>query len=322
MTLWKINCMEDGYPGMWHRWYRHQCVAVGWYAKWGYRLEGPAKDDQGWARARSALQRIAVGDQVVVALRGHRVGRIGQVTGKLIGDEHWDPLVPRTKRDPDGEMGRRVLVRWDMTAGPDSRDQVVLLPDGLRFTAGELRPTIAEIRSISIKDVRDAMNDRTNWIGLLSHFPYEKALSDFIAAYPHRLEDGLVLHPSEKIRERVFDDRTRLDVLLIDREERPVIVECKQHSPTVADLGQLRHYLKLLKKETEQEPRGILVHGGATKLRTDVVTTAAGTKKGTKKGDILLFWGVLSIIIRACRELHGPRVGAMFTTSSIAEMGG
>jgi len=30
---------------------------------------------------------------------------------------------------------------------------------------------------------------------------------------------------------------------------------------------------------------------------------------GRKKGDILLFWGGLSIIIRVCRELHGPRVG-------------
>ncbi len=181
-TLWKINCMEDRYPGMWHRWYRHQCVAVGWYAEWGFSLEGSANNDRGWARARGALQRIAVGDHVVVALRGHRVGRIGEVTGKRIGDEHWEPLVPRTKRDPDGEMGRRILVRWDMTVGPDSRDQVVLLPGHVRFTAGELRPTIAEIRSISLRDLRDAMNDRANWIGLLSHFPYEKALSDFVAA--------------------------------------------------------------------------------------------------------------------------------------------
>lgn len=273
-TLWKINCMEDSYPGMWHRWYRHQCVAVGWYAKLGYTLQGPAKN-RGWARARGALQRIAVGDWVVVALRGHRVGRIGEVTGKLVDDEHWDPLVPRSKGEPDGEMGRRILVRWDMTVGPESSDQVVLLPDQRHFTAGELRPTIAEIHSLSVTDLRKAMNDQVNWVGLLSHFPYEKALSDFIAAYPHRLEDGLVPHPSEKVRERVFDDKTRLDVLLLDRDERPVIVECKQHSPGVSDLRQLRHYLRLLKRETGEEPRGILVHGGATKLHGDIVKAAA-----------------------------------------------
>lgn len=274
MVLWKINCMEDRYPGMWHRWYRHQCVAVGWHAKWGYSLHGPT-NDPGWSRARSALQRITVGDHVVVALHGHRVGRIGEVTDKLIRDEDWDPLVPRTKRDPDGEMGRRVLVRWDMTVGPDTRDQVVLLPDGCRFTGGELRSTVAKIRSVSLGELRDAMNDPSNWVGLLSHFPYEQALSDFIAAYPHRLEDGLVLHPSEKVRERVFGDGTRSDVLLLDRDDQPVIVECKQYSPTIDDLKQLRHYLRLLTSETKEEARGILVHGGSGKLRADVARLAS-----------------------------------------------
>ena len=190
-TLWKINCMEDQYPGMWHRWYRHQCVAVGWYAKWGYTLKGTPKSDagwNGWVRARSILQRIAVGDHVVVALRGHRVGRLGEVTAKLVDDHHWDPLVPRSKGQPDGEMGRRVLVRWDMTSGPESRDQVVLLPHDVRFSAGELRPTIAEIRSVAVQDLRDAMNDPANWVGLLSSFPYEQALSDFIAR--RRLSSG------------------------------------------------------------------------------------------------------------------------------------
>jgi hypothetical protein len=58
------------------------------------------------------------------------------------------------------------------------------------------------------------MNDPTNWVGLLSHFKYEKALSDYIAAYPHHLEDGLVPYPNAKVREKVFTDRKRLDVLL------------------------------------------------------------------------------------------------------------
>ena len=29
-TLWKIACQEDVYPGMWQRWFKNQCVAVGW----------------------------------------------------------------------------------------------------------------------------------------------------------------------------------------------------------------------------------------------------------------------------------------------------
>lgn len=111
---------------------------------------------------------------------------------------------------------------------------------------------------------------------LFSHFKYEKALPDYIAAYPHRVEDGLVPYPDAKVRERVFIDRTRLDVLLLDREERPVIVECKQGAPTPANLKQLRQYMKLLQKETRRKDvRGMLVHGGSRKLRNEVVRAAA-----------------------------------------------
>jgi hypothetical protein len=38
MTLWKVTCMEHRFPGMWQRWYKHQCVAVGWPPGLGYRL--------------------------------------------------------------------------------------------------------------------------------------------------------------------------------------------------------------------------------------------------------------------------------------------
>ena len=77
-------------------------------------------------------------------------------------------------------------------------------------------------------------------------------------------------HPNSKIRERVFKDKTRLDVLLIDRDNIPVIVECKQHSPSIEAISQLRHYIKCLSDETDQKARGILVHGGARKLRPEI----------------------------------------------------
>ncbi len=116
MTLWKINCMEDRFPGMWQRWFRSQCVAVGWHSEWGFPLKGhiPAEEHAAaWSRARSSLQKIKIGDHIIVSLRGHRVGRLGEVTGKAIEDADWNPLVPRTKDEPDGEMGRRIFVRWD-----------------------------------------------------------------------------------------------------------------------------------------------------------------------------------------------------------------
>ncbi|HXP29967.1 MAG TPA: hypothetical protein VN832_02675 [Stellaceae bacterium] len=282
MTLWKINCMEDEYPGMWQRWFLHQCVAVGWHSDWGYPLSGPIEATEGatgWSWARNALQKIRDRDLIVVALKHHRVGRLGEVTGKAISDEDWNPLVPRSSIAPQGEMGRRIYVRWDMTIGPDDREMVISLPELTRFNPNELRWTLSEVKSISLPDLKNAMNDQSNWVALWSHFDYERALSGYIAAYPHRLEDGLLPYPNEKIRERVFRDQSRLDVLLLDRDETPVIVECKQGQPTAADLQQLRRYIQNLQAETGRTARGILVHGGARKLRGDVQTSASASPK-------------------------------------------
>ena len=275
MKLWKIYSMEDEFPGLWQQWYRHQCVAVGFSPYLGQKLHGKTKDLGGWNAARARLLEIAVGHFVVVALKGNRIARLGQVTSIHIEDDQWDPLVPGSKENPKGEIGRRIQVRWDLACGPEDRDLVIALPPGARFNSGELRPTIAEIRSQTLDQLRASMNDPTNWVGLLAHFKYEKALSDYIAAYPHRLEDGLVPYPNSKVREKVFIDRTRLDVLLLDRKERPVIVECKQGAPTTDNLRQLRGYMKLLREETGQQVvRGILVHGGARKLRLEVLRDA------------------------------------------------
>jgi len=269
--------MEKEYPGLWQHWYRHQCVAVGFAPYWGAKLRGATKDHwgNGWRRARAALLQIKVGDFVVVALKNHCVARLGQITDTGIEDDQWDPTVPVSKENPHGQMGRRIYVRWDLTCGPEDRDLVIALPQGSQFTNGERLPTLARIRSQSLGRLRAVMNNQANWIGL-SHFKYEAALSDYIAAFPFHLEDGLVPYPNAKVRERVFANRKRLDVLLLDRRERPVIVECKQGAPTPENVQQLRGYMKSLCKETQRKDvRGILVHGGSRKLRSDVLRAAS-----------------------------------------------
>lgn len=280
MNLWKFYCMEDTYPGMWPRWFLHQCVGVGWGGgpklRGGpeFKLTGDTKSSP-WRRARNALKEIEIGDQIVVALRGHRVGRVGEVTGKAIEDTDWNPLVPRSMSVPDGEMGRRIFVRWDMTCGPESRDRVIALPEHARFTPGEVRPTISRIQSLSLDKLKAVMNDPMNWVDLWAHFDYERSLSGYIASYPHRLEDGFLQHPSERVRERVFGDRSRLDIILIDRNNVPVIVECKQGHPSLNHIAQLRDYMAKLQQETKQQARGILVHGGARKLAPELALEAA-----------------------------------------------
>ena len=111
-------------------------------------------------------------------------------------------------------------------------------------------------------------------MGILPQFRYERSLSDYIAAYPHRLEDGFSPYPDKKIRELTLENGKRLDVLLLDRNDNPVIVECKQHPPSVADIEQLRGYLNEFHEQTGKPARGILVHGGARKLRDEVRNVA------------------------------------------------
>ena len=194
-----------------------------------------------------------------------------------IGENQWNPLVPPGPELADGEMGRRIFVRWDLTVGPDDFDLMVQLPPGRTFTSGELRPTVSRIHSLTLDEIRTLMNDSQNWVGLLGRFGYEKALSDYVASYHQRLEDGPLPHPNKRVRELAFGDRSRLDVLLIDRAGNPVIVECKQHAPSVDNVRQLRHYMDRLKQEAGQNARGILVHGGAQKLPRDVIQEARRT---------------------------------------------
>lgn len=277
--VWKIFCEENKYPGMWQRWFKNQCAAVGWAGKHGFHLEGKTEGGHGWNRARRLLKEIKIGDLILVTLQNNRIGRIGEVTGMEIADTDWKPLVPKSKDQPDGDKGRRIFVRWDFTIGPDDRDLVIALPPESRLTTGELRPTIAEVHSQTLENLSETMNDPANWVGLVSEFSYEKSLSDYISAYPYRLEDGLLPHPNKKVRERIFSDSKRLDVLLEDKNSNAVIVECKQNQPTVRDIEQLQHYLNKYKDEEGQEARGILVHGGARKLREEV--RQAAKKKPT-----------------------------------------
>jgi hypothetical protein len=129
---------------------------------------------------------------------------------------------PPSPDDEAGGQGRRILVRWDLEHGPDSLDLVVKLPEG--FEIG-WRGTLNRVGSKTVADFQKVLADEANWVGLVGQFGYEWALSDYIALYPHRLEDGMRPYPSKKIRDRVtkvreqaFADRSRLDVLLLDRD--------------------------------------------------------------------------------------------------------
>ncbi|MBI4244646.1 MAG: DUF91 domain-containing protein [Planctomycetes bacterium] len=267
--------MEERYPGLWFRWYQGQAVAVGWPPKFkkhaGWSLNGKPKGRGGWKRARSAIKRVEIGDYVVVQLKNNRIGRIGEVFRKKIEDDEWNPLVPPSSDQPIGEQGRRILVRWDIANGPLNPDLVVQLPRKAQLSPGVRLSTINRISKSSFNRIAKVYHDPKNWVSILPHiFRKEKAISDYIGTYPHHMEEGLQPYPDMKVREHVFSDGVRSDVLLIDKNNSPVVVECKQNSPSKADIDQLRGYMNRTRKIIGQKPRGILIHGGPIKLPADV----------------------------------------------------
>jgi hypothetical protein len=270
-TIWKVFCMEKEFPGLWQRWYKNQCVSVGWAGFRGYRLHGKTKNAKNWEICRKALKEMEKGDYIIAALPNNRIGRIGEIISKEINDDQWSPLVPKSKDYPHGEFGRRVIVRWDLSAGPLNPDLIIKLPEDCRFTGAELRLTICKVKSHAIDEFINLANDQSNWVGLFGKFKYEQALSDYIANYPHHLDDNLSPYPNSRVREKYYKDKTRSDVLLIDKDGTPVIVECKQNTPTDQDIKQLIKYMKNLQKELNMRPRGILVHGGSPKIHSAIL---------------------------------------------------
>ena len=273
-TIWRVRCMEDKHPGLWQRWYKNQCVAIGFSSYSGCYLREKPKNDPAWEKYRKYLIEMQKDDYVIATLPNNRIGRIGEITDKAVEDDQWQPLVPKSKGNPHGGIGRRIFVRWDLSVGPINPDLVIKLPEEMRFKGFEALGAICKIKSNTIDDIKAALNDSSNWVGLFGKFGYERALSDYIANYPHHLEENLTAFPDSKIREKYFEDKTRADVLLMDKNYMPVIVECKQNSPTEEDIEQLKKYMSHLSDEIGQKPRGILVHGGSPKVYKGVLRKA------------------------------------------------
>ncbi len=274
-NFWRIHCHIGHHPGQWQFWFKQQCCAVGWPPPSsdgingsdgsGWKFDGKGGDHD-WVATRSALKKMRAKDWVVVTLPGLRVGRLGQVVEMAVSDDQWDPIIPKSKTRPLGDMGRRIIVRWDLSVGPDDPSKVVLLPPEARFNSGEARGTIRSIPVSKLPLIRKAMRDSANWVSLSGTFDIEKALSDYISVHPQRLESGMISHPFLQARELTFRNRKRADVILQDGNGNVVIAECKQNGPSFDDLRQVILYRDLLCKEYPELGncvRTLLVHGGA-----------------------------------------------------------
>lgn len=280
MQCWKVYCEEKKFPGLWRRWLREQCVAVGWFSGWGFRLNGDTKD-RGWAGARTVLRQIKAGHFIAVHLHGGRIGRIGEVVRSEVQDDKWRPTVPPTEEQKDGEYGRRILVRW-IEDGPIDPELVVQLTGEAALTGWQSRATLAQINPRKFRAIRAMVADEKNWCRYYAGFGHERSLSDYIASYPHRLEDGLQPYPNVELRESAFSDRSRADVILMDIDQNPVVVECKQGAATIHAIKQLRGYMRQVSRATKKgKVRGFLVHGGARRLAAEVAAAASKSPRIT-----------------------------------------
>src|SRR5580693_3157093 len=127
MNYWKVFCQESRFPGLWPRWFKDQCAAVGWNPRSGYTMEGKSRA-QDWTMARNCLNRVRSGDMVLVQLKDNRVARVGEVVPKEVDDDQWNPTTHRTREYPLGHLGRRIALRWDLNIGSTDPDTVAWLP--------------------------------------------------------------------------------------------------------------------------------------------------------------------------------------------------
>lgn len=293
-NYWKIICTEDEYPGLWNTWFKERVVAVGWSRLWGFKVErGAGKKDHTWSRVRACLGRMKRGDRIVVQLPGNHVARVGHVVStRGIADEVWNPTVPRVpgsrkRLERDGEMGRRIAVRWSRV-GPTDPDLITVLPDEAQLSVPVRMAPLVRLKPEAYKRIRAAMQANDNWVRVVPEFKHESALSDYIAVNPTRLGSGMRAFPAKSVREHVFRNGKRSDVLLVDRSDYLVVVECKQGPAEVAHLRQLHGYMRRARELRRGKVRGILVHGGPRRI-------ARGVREAAKRLGITTFQHSLAI---------------------------
>jgi hypothetical protein len=273
-NIWRVMCQTRHHPGQWQSWYREQCCAVGWPPPEFNYDKSTTTGGSAWSAARNALHEMKAGDPIVAVLPDGRIGRVGEIVRLEVADAEWNPIVPRSSSLPNGENGRRILLRWDLSIGSMDPNVVAQLPRGRRNFG---QNTITRLSRTIFDELCATAKNPDNWVSLHATFDVEAALSDYIAMHPHRLEDGLVTHPALPVREFQINAKSRIDVVLQDRSGQVVLVECKQDGVTSAHLDQVNRYLGdfRVRYPEWEKPRGILVHGGARMVSSNLRDYAA-----------------------------------------------
>ncbi|MGC2467108.1 MAG: hypothetical protein WA517_18085 [Candidatus Acidiferrum sp.] len=162
-NYWAIICPEPKAPGLWGTWRKEKCVAIGWSPN-RHHLVGPTRDTS-WEKARSRAQKIKPGDIVIPYLENYQFGIPGKVLEIAIGDDQWNPTVPKGKyaKKPDEPwLGRRINVEWMQGHFPPA-DKIAVVPRSMRKATGEVRQTVERIKPKRVTRFMQIIEDDTNW---------------------------------------------------------------------------------------------------------------------------------------------------------------
>lgn len=293
-SYWIVICPEPYVRGggLWARWYREGCVAVGWYPPdWSFEGQGENTDDNGWVFARNRLRELRAGDKVIPFLLKWRIGPVGTVTDVRVSDAEWNPTVEKGTQvfgNIESELGRRILVTWDrIDMPPDGR--CALVPPDQRPPGPLSKHTIEHLPAETYHKLCSVLSNRSNWIDVAPAVtsggpftvaePQPKTETEIEAAPPSRpaaelaflerdlqkflsrnlgiIEKGLAPDPAYQLEEYT-SDVGRMDFLCKDAKDNWVVIELKADWAGDDAVGQILGYMSWVR---DNLPNGSTVRG-------------------------------------------------------------
>lgn len=284
-NYWIVICPEpDVRGGVWKRWYKEQCVAIGWYPPtWSF--DGRGENTPGWTFVRNRLKEIRPGDKIIPFLLKWRIGPVGTVREVKVTDAEWNPTVEKGNYSgsDEYELGRRILVTWEQ-AGMPPDGMIATVPPAQRPGGRSplARHTMEELSLEQFHNLCSVLSAKENWSDIATppepvandpesaetELPppppppaalslLERDLQKFLSRNLDVIEKGLWADPAYQLEEYSIDVG-RIDLLCKDCHDNWVIIELKADWAGDDAVGQILGYMSWVR---ENLPNGANVRG-------------------------------------------------------------
>ena len=286
---WIVICPEpDVRGGIWKKWYRENCVAIGWYPP-TYSFDGAGETTPGWSFVRNRLREMRPGDKVIPFLLKWRIGPVGTIRELKVTDADWNPTVEKGNYSgsDEPELGRRILVTWERDDMPPD-GKVATVPSARRPSGGAplSRHTVEQLSSEQFQNLRSALAAKENWVDVTppildllgadgesadTDVPppppppaalslLERDLQKFLSRNLEVIESGLKPDPAFQLEEYSIDVG-RIDLLCRDAQDNWVVIELKADWAGDDAVGQILGYMRWIRDHfpNGESVRGIIV---------------------------------------------------------------